>query len=52
MDEKQLKDYLHGDTFATNLKGYVGIIYKGLTIGYGKAVNNIIKNNLPKGLRK
>ena len=34
-----------------NYKGYLGIKYNNLTIGFGKASNNQIKNHLPKGLR-
>ena len=34
-----------------NYKGYLGIKYNNLKVGFGKASNNQIKNHLPKGLR-
>ena len=44
--------FIKGETLVNNnYKGYLGIKYNNLTIGFGKASNNQIKNHLPKGLR-
>lgn len=44
--------FIKGETLENiNFKGYLGIKYNNLTIGFGKASNNQIKNHLPKGLR-
>ena len=49
--EEYLK-FIKGETLVNNnYKGYLGIKYNNLTIGFGKASNNQIKNHLPKGLR-
>ena len=49
--EEYLK-FIKGETLENhNFKGYLGIKYNGLTIGFGKASNRQIKNHLPKGLR-
>lgn len=49
--EEYLK-FIKGETLENNnYKGYLGIKYHNLTIGFGKASNNQIKNHLPKGLR-
>ena len=44
--------FIKGDVLENNnYKGYVGIKYNNLCIGFGKASNNQIKNHIPKGLR-
>ena len=44
--------FIKGETLENNnYKGYVGIKYNNLKVGFGKASNNQIKNHLPKGLR-
>lgn len=44
--------FIKGETLENNnYRGYIGIKYNNLTIGFGKASNNQIKNHLPKGLR-
>ena len=44
--------FIKGETLDNkNYKGYIGIKYNSLTIGFGKASNNQIKNHIPKGLR-
>ncbi len=49
--EEYLK-FIKGEVLENkNYKGYVGIKYNDLIIGFGKASNNQIKNHLPKGLR-
>ena len=44
--------FYQGNTLSiSGYKGYVGLSYKNIIIGYGKGDNNIIKNKYPKGLR-
>ena len=44
--------FIKGETLENNnYKGYLGIKYNNLKVGFGKASNNQIKNHLPKGLR-
>lgn len=52
-DEAQAVSYLHGETFPcpSSLKGWVLVCYEGLSLGFGKAGNGILKNHYPKGLR-
>lgn len=53
VDEITLNKYLRGETFETSAdNGWALISYKNLPIGWGKVVNNIVKNFYPKGLRK
>ena len=51
VDSKEIKDYLNGQTLQSDLKGYVGVCVNGVTLGWGKASDGIIKNLYPKGLR-
>ena len=51
VDSKEISDYLNGQTLPSNLKGFVGICTEGVTLGWGKASDGIIKNLYPKGLR-
>ena len=45
--------YLRGETFETKGKnGFCLITVDGYSLGWGKAVNGIMKNHYPKGLRK
>lgn len=48
-----LTEYLTGNTIAAEpgMKGYAAILAGGYTVGFGKAVDGIMKNHLPKGLR-
>ena len=51
--QKELVKYLKGETFEyTHENGWVLICFNNLPIGWGKVVNNIVKNYYPKGLRK
>lgn len=53
INEVTLTKYLRGETFDTeNNNGWTLICYKNIPIGWGKIVNNIVKNYYPKGLRK
>lgn len=50
--EEALK-YLHGETAScdSGQKGWTLVCVDGLSIGWGKAQNGIVKNHYPKGLR-
>ena len=52
ISKDEYNKFIKGDILKNeNFKGYVGIKYNNLTVGFGKASNNQIKNHLPKGLR-
>ena len=45
--------YLRGETVQTELSdGWCLVCWKGYGLGLGKVVNGVVKNHLPKGLRK
>ncbi|MBF0780270.1 MULTISPECIES: RsmF rRNA methyltransferase first C-terminal domain-containing protein [unclassified Granulicatella] len=51
---EQWKKYVSGETFSypnTHISGWVLLIYQDLTIGFGKLVQDTVKNFYPKGLR-
>lgn len=45
--------YLHGETVTcgSEQKGWTLVCVDGLSLGWGKAVNEVVKNHYPKGLR-
>ncbi len=45
--------YLHGETIECDneQKGWVLVCVDGLSLGWGKAMNGVVKNHYPKGLR-
>lgn len=45
--------YLHGETVScdSGLKGWTLMCVDGLSLGWGKAQNGVVKNHYPKGLR-
>ena len=49
----KLKAFTHGETFEcdSSVKGFCGITYEGLCVGFGKASGGVCKNHLPAGLR-
>ena len=50
--KEEYSKFIKGEVLENkNYKGYLGIKYNNLTVGFGKASNNQIKNHLPKGLR-
>ena len=52
-DSEDIKKYLSGQTLQAETKdGWTLITVDGYSIGWGKAVNNQIKNHYPKGLRR
>lgn len=53
VDENQANLYLAGNVIDCDedIKGWCVVFYKGLSLGWGKAVNGVLKNHYPKGLR-
>lgn len=53
LSEDEKKRYLHGETLQIKpvLSGYYLVAYQGLPLGWGKAVQGVLKNHYPKGLR-
>ncbi len=52
VNDVRLGAYLHGETFFyEGVNGWYLICVDGYSIGWGKLVNNIMKNHYPKGLR-
>lgn len=43
--------FLRGETLPCGEKGYCGVRYEGLPLGFGKASGGTLKNRYPKGLR-
>ena len=53
LDDKSLINYYLGNTININIpKGYVLLQFKGINVDIAKSDGRIIKNHLPKGLRK
>lgn len=52
--DPRLEKYVHGETIeeATAKNGWCVVCVAGFPIGLGKAVNGVVKNHIPKGLRK
>lgn len=52
-DYKTLLKFLHGEEIrlSDNIKGYAAVCVNGITVGFGKASNGVLKNKYPKGLR-
>lgn len=52
-DGKEAMRYLHGETVTcdSGLKGWTLVCVDGLSLGWGKAHNGMVKNHYPKGLR-
>lgn len=52
LDGIQLTQYLRGETLQiASPDGWGMVCYKGVNIGWYKAVNGVLKNHFPKGLR-
>lgn len=49
----EIKKFLHGEQLDVDsgLKGYAGVTVNGITTGFGKISNGVLKNKYPKGLR-
>lgn len=53
LDDSRVEKYLRGETIEGGLaNGWCIVSLCGYPLGLGKAVNGIVKNHLPKGLRK
>ena len=53
IDDIRVEKYLRGETINGEMQnGWCLVCVSGFSIGLGKAVNGVIKNHLPKGLRK
>ena len=51
--DERVEKYLRGETFEADIKnGWCAVCVAGYPLGWGKAVNGVIKNHYPKGLRK
>ncbi len=51
--DERLKRYFRGETVEGDIEnGWCLVCVEGYPVGLGKSVNGIIKNHLPKGLRK
>lgn len=51
--EEEALRYLKGETISCSpaFKGWTLVCYLGISLGWGKAANGILKNHYPKGLR-
>lgn len=54
LTEEAARQYLRGETIDVDegLKGFVLPAYQGVVLGWGKAVDGVMKNHYPKGLRR
>lgn len=54
MNEAETEKYLRGETLSCDpsVKGWILMLTNGISIGFGKASNGVIKNHYPKGLRR
>ena len=53
LNEEEIKKYYLGESINKNFdKGYVLLTYQGINVDIAKSDGRIIKNRLPKGLRK
>ncbi len=53
LDDERLEKYLRGEVIEGGAdNGWCLVCIEGYPLGLGKAVNGIVKNHLPKGLRK
>lgn len=53
LDRKEAERFRKGEPLPVkqNLKGYLVVSFEGWPLGWGKAVNGVLKNHYPKGLR-
>ena len=50
-DEPACAAYLRGETIPAAGAGWTLVTVDGLSLGWGKSVNGVLKNHYPKGLR-
>ncbi len=51
LEGEDVDRFLRGETLTCDGKGYCGVRYEGLPLGFGKASGGSLKNRYPKGLR-
>ncbi len=50
--DERISKFLHGEVIEANIEnGWCAVCYEGLVLGGGKAVDGVVKNHYPKGLR-
>ena len=53
LNDEELTKYLKGDVIRSSIpKGYVLLLYKDIPVAFGKSDGVMIKNHLPKGLKR
>ncbi len=53
LDDERLGKYLHGEEIPVDCQnGWAVVMVDGVALGGGKAVNGVVKNHYPKGLRR
>ncbi len=52
VDSPEIAAYLRGETVPGNQKGWTVITVDGLSLGWAKGSGGVLKNHLPKGLRR
>lgn len=50
-DPENVKRYLRGETVPGLVRGWAALTYKGLSLGWVKGSDGMLKNHFPKGLR-
>ncbi len=51
LNDEALYKFLKGEEIPCENKGYTGVCVNGVSLGFGKASNGVLKNRYPKGLR-
>ncbi len=51
VDDAAAAAFLRGEMIPADGKGYTAVLWNGLCLGFGKAVDGKLKNHFPKGLR-
>lgn len=51
VDMEGALSYLRGETLPCSLRGWYAVTFRGLSLGWGKASDGVMKNHYPKGLR-
>lgn len=51
-EDERIAKYLHGEIIEADIEnGWCAVLYEGMVLGGGKAVDGMVKNHYPKGLR-
>ena len=51
-EDERIAKYLHGEVIEADIEnGWCAVLYEGMVLGGGKAVDGMVKNHYPKGLR-